>query len=457
MPFSTAQRLEQLSVPTPLAIELGRQLDTGVYNVFRLIEMGMDSGLAKVVVTQPFDKVKATRLGMIPAVAAYITNRSSAPYLGFTANGLLFPNNYASAFKYLNAVKAHYARDTIVNPRIILGNARTNSAGAPDTGPGGPVTHAASFIYGGQPYQALFGGNALGVVADLGLLISDPVMGLTIPAGTLFFTRVFADAPSGFVYYSGTNARSRTSLGERFEFSATTLPNRTMDGSAVVSTSGATLMYGPVGIVSMTQKPSYVAYGDSIAWGERETVDDSLDMGVVSRALGPNYGGISMGVSGDDTGEFIMSTKAARLALAQYASDVVWEFGTNDLRAGRTTAQITADRNTAKAQVIAGKRHHVTSITPDTFQASWNNAAQVKGVTEPERLLLNAANRAVPSGYLTCLEIADTQETDTSGSTVTVRNGGIWKNNYSGDGLHPLLLGGAAIGAVANTFSLPAL
>lgn len=72
MPLSTSQRLEQLSVPTPLAIELGKQLDTGVYNVYRLIEMGMDSGLAKIVVTQPFDKVRAVRLGMVPDVSTLI-------------------------------------------------------------------------------------------------------------------------------------------------------------------------------------------------------------------------------------------------------------------------------------------------------------------------------------------------------------------------------------------------
>lgn len=79
MAFSTAQRLMQLGVATPLAKELGRQMDAGSYNVFRLIEMGMVPGLAKIVVTQPFNKVKAVQLGMVPAVASFVAANGGVP------------------------------------------------------------------------------------------------------------------------------------------------------------------------------------------------------------------------------------------------------------------------------------------------------------------------------------------------------------------------------------------
>lgn len=79
MAFTTAQRLMQLGVATPLAKELGRQMDTGVYSVFRLIEMGMDPGLAKIVITQPFNPVKAMQLGMTGPVATLVAGGGTVP------------------------------------------------------------------------------------------------------------------------------------------------------------------------------------------------------------------------------------------------------------------------------------------------------------------------------------------------------------------------------------------
>lgn len=72
MALSTAQKLQSLGVPTPLAIELGRQIDAKSYNLNRLIELGMTETLARVVSTQPFDRKKAVELGMIPAVAQFV-------------------------------------------------------------------------------------------------------------------------------------------------------------------------------------------------------------------------------------------------------------------------------------------------------------------------------------------------------------------------------------------------
>lgn len=91
MAFSTAQRLMQLAVPTPLAKELGAQLDSGSYNVFRLIEMGMTPGLAKIVVTQPFDGVKAMQLGMTGPVANLI--KGGGPLNALTVNGQIITLN----------------------------------------------------------------------------------------------------------------------------------------------------------------------------------------------------------------------------------------------------------------------------------------------------------------------------------------------------------------------------
>lgn len=69
MPFSTAQRLQSLGVATPLARELGAQIDSGTYNYRRLMWSGMPVQLAQIVATTPFNAIKAVELGMIPDVA----------------------------------------------------------------------------------------------------------------------------------------------------------------------------------------------------------------------------------------------------------------------------------------------------------------------------------------------------------------------------------------------------
>lgn len=81
MPFSTAQRLQSLGVATPLARELGAQIDSGTYNYRRLMWSGMPVQLAQIVATTPFNAIKAVELGMIPDVARIRGGGGGQPYV----------------------------------------------------------------------------------------------------------------------------------------------------------------------------------------------------------------------------------------------------------------------------------------------------------------------------------------------------------------------------------------
>lgn len=87
MPFSTAQRLQSLGVATPLARELGAQIDSGTYNYSRLMWSGMPVQLAQIVATTPFNAIKAVELGMIPDVAKIRAGAAGQDVIGGIAVG----------------------------------------------------------------------------------------------------------------------------------------------------------------------------------------------------------------------------------------------------------------------------------------------------------------------------------------------------------------------------------
>lgn len=112
MAFTTAQKLQELSVATPLAVELGRQIDNTSYNWKRLMWSGMAAPLAKYVAdTLPagtFNVSKASEYGMIPKVSEFL----------FRSGGVL---NAFSSFKQKIALGASDAVVTAVGDS--LGNA----------------------------------------------------------------------------------------------------------------------------------------------------------------------------------------------------------------------------------------------------------------------------------------------------------------------------------------------
>lgn len=77
MPYTNAQRLQSLGVPTPLAVELGAQITANVGNSFRLKELGLNMKLAdyiaSTITTGPMVATQLTRRGMDTVTAPILT------------------------------------------------------------------------------------------------------------------------------------------------------------------------------------------------------------------------------------------------------------------------------------------------------------------------------------------------------------------------------------------------
>lgn len=77
MAFTTAQKLQELGVATPLAKELGAQIDANSFNWRRLMWASMPVQLAKYIADNlpngTASNSKLAELGMIPAVIALLT------------------------------------------------------------------------------------------------------------------------------------------------------------------------------------------------------------------------------------------------------------------------------------------------------------------------------------------------------------------------------------------------
>lgn len=363
-----------------------------------------------------------------------------AKALRWGATGGKAPNQIAASQKFFNSRSLHYARRQLVNPSIVI-PAFFSDVGTGDRGSGGTSTFTASIEYGGVSYQATFAGSTSGVATSKSFIVSDPIPGLTITKDDAFFCRIFGSVPSGLLYIGATLSGNRAYAagGDRLEYSATVLADRTMDTGAFTA-NNAVNMFRPLGILSMTDGPAVLNIGDSIDEQVRGDVDASTDFGLYCHGIGPFMGYCNVAVASDGFANFVAKDHSQRLLLAQYATHLGIGFGTNDVAGAGSLATIQASYAAFVAlfpDLIPVPR----TIPPRT--ASSDNWATGAGQTIPDagketlRLDLNGWYRSLPN----FIEIADTQETDATSGLVTVRNGGRWKNGYTvadgGQGVHP--------------------
>lgn len=85
MPFTLAQRLQNLGVQTRLALEIQRQITAGAGNIPKLMEVGMTDEVAKLLAPRITAKtmtnaqgVKLAEMGMIPAVVKILQTAVAA-------------------------------------------------------------------------------------------------------------------------------------------------------------------------------------------------------------------------------------------------------------------------------------------------------------------------------------------------------------------------------------------
>lgn len=273
---------------------------------------------------------------------------SRAPYLGNVATRCFQNNNYqlAGAGRWQMSRSAHWARDRVANPTVILPGWRLNSNNE-QSATGGTLKVSIEYPVGTFKLANECIAAASGPVAMTGGNNVFTFSGVDIPRGKKFFVRVLQQNANGVIYrqFQNNGTGSGPDPDDGWEIGTGTVADKTTSGTVASNI----LSYFPVAICSMTRRNSYLIFGDSRQEGGAELAsDNTYDVGEVPRSLGRTHAYSNIAASATLLNLFLSGNAYTnRVALAPYFSHVVNAYGINDLNGGgRTVAQLTADRTT---------------------------------------------------------------------------------------------------------------
>lgn len=365
-------------------------------------------------------------------------------YLGPIATRTFFPNVLDTGNSTLMSRSYHIARDTITQLQIALPNFYV-TGGTGETAPTGTVVFTASIEYpAGTFTQVKFGGASTSPTVANGSFVLSDFVTVNIPNGTPFWVRIFLNNSGASSVVHKSDVAKSTALGDAQIPGGTDL---TMGGT-VIDTGGLNYSFWPAAILGVTKNFSVFIVGDSRCVTTTDAINDATgDNGELTRALGPRYGYINGGVSGD-TAKAFLASHTARLAIGQYASHVIIQSCLNDVGASRSLSQVQQDLVNIRSlfpQTI--KFLTTTEIGNTTSTDSWatvqNQTPQAPFTRGPSDVmaLLNAwkrglalppnlANGSPPLIFDGFIEVSDIIE--------TARDSGIWKApGFTNDGIHP--------------------
>lgn len=298
-----------------------------------------------------------------------------------------------------------------------------------------------------------FAGANQGVVPVDGVLTADAV-NVTIPAGTRFWVRTYVVSVA-----SGTAVPCSQLPG---------IPNATgitdgaggaglvMSGTINPSTSGNT--HGPfaiMGTIAAANARSWMLLGDSVMWGASDDSGKGAagGAGAFARALDPLYPWVNFARGSGLATTFDNSTTrltTLRDAMAAHGgiTDVMSNYGINDLKTGSTVAEV----KTAIANIFAvfpGKRTYQLTLGPRTTSAT-NNWTVTPGDQIPrtdghwpDMPSFNSDVRAILPGATGYIEAGDHYQSS--------RDSGYWAAHspaWAADGTHHSTAGAAGVAAV---------
>ena len=385
-------------------------------------------------------------------------------YLGAVATGARISTATSTTNKQFNSRSHHVARDTISGLRIEFPawwwQRKTSGTFTQyrEHPAGGPITYSAAIEYPeGTFTPVLFGGVASAAVAGGGSILSD-MAAVSIPNGASFWVRTYSTSAWGIIFEDGDSGVTTVidkANGEAMEYAASGVVNKTMGGTIVDNNAAAGPIFRPTAVVAMTRQPTFLFTGDSKAWGFGDTPTAGGDAGELERLIGPNYGYINTGSSGDWLDTF-RDFGTRRAALQQYVSHVVVQAAINSLRSGgagqaKTAAAVLAEQQQVLA-LFPTKGRIVTTTAP---QASSSNsyvdqAGQTVNANSAQIIAFNDAVRAGVANVIGYIDLADAAE--------STRNSGKWKTDgtvraFTTDGLHATPLGYQQV----NSLELPDL
>lgn len=353
--------------------------------------------------------------------------------------------NTAVTGPFMNRL-THYAYDNISNPQIIFPNWY-----ADEKTTGGTITTLKMSIEypAGVFTQATFNGSNSTSVADGANATTDPIP-VSIPFGASFWTRTYVVRSDGNWIWSSNMGQL---TGDACEW-GTGATDKTISGTVgsggAANNSTTNAKFTPLAIIAPTRRPTIAVLGDSRTVGlSAMNLDMSGNKGEISPTLGQTFACMHLGVIGEQLYTF-MSNRTKRTPLTNYCSHVVCNYGINDVRNLQTATSVQTNLSYLGNTVFAGKPFYVCTLPPNTNSTdSWvTTTNQTTFSYESVRVAINNAIRnGTVTGYRAFFELADVCESN--------RDSGLWKPNFTADGLHENTLAGLTIvssGAIKPSF-----
>lgn len=291
---------------------------------------------------------------------------------------------------------------------------------------------------------------------------------VSVPDGATVWIRTFASFDLGITYAEYQN----TTASEVMAYSTGgNVADKTSGGT--ITHSGGAVIYRPIGIYGESTAKAFLLIGDSIMAGTGDTDDATFDRGIAARSVGPSFGYSTMGRPGSSAVQFIASHKR-QISNAAAFTDIVSNFGNNDIGNGRTAAQIEADLIAIwSLSAFTGKRVWQVNFGPRTTSSdSWATTANQTVVSgfgagsvqqEVNDWLADGApivaGSAVAVGTVGALRAGDVGHPlegviDIKTVVQNTATDGKWKvdgtaNKYTADGIHPSYFAYLAVAASA--------
>lgn len=344
----------------------------------------------------------------------------------------------------MSAASAHFARDTIKSVEVVFPHYYVDSNGdRAEKGPGANGTITASIEYPLGTFTQLkdVSGSATATLPNGGVV--SMYANVAIPRGALFRIRTWRNCANFLPYISSTQAVS-PQLGECGVVGATVADN-TVNGAAYVSPNFF-FCYYPVAIIGETRLRTLAIIGDSIEFGQGDAPNGFGDVGFFAKALGAGMAYTKVAGAPNTRITDLLAGYTQGLAIAQYASDIAFGQGINDIVSGSRTAQNVIDDTAAVAALFPGKNLYLRTLPPGGVTSSDSFATfanQTVAGTKTIQDTVNTSRLTVPSPWKQCFDVStavsgqqDGRYTRNSGKWITARGGAIAKYSTD-DGTHP--------------------
>lgn len=284
--------------------------------------------------------------------------------------------------------------------------------------------------------------------ADGNWFVTNPLtLSQAITRGSAFFVRSYITG-SHYAYAFNAARAANTAAGERmdFAFNGAALTDRSgLTGTFTNGNAGAVVR--PFAILGATARKSVLIVGDSIGTGQADVNDASGHRGYIARPLGEAlvaYSKVSI------PGEMMSQLGAKRVTGKQWFSDVICEYGVNDISAsGLSSAQLQS-RLTTLWSKFSDKRVFHTTLTPESTGTYTSDAGQSPRTGwEPGGVWaqLNAYIKTVPAPLIAVFDANALAESPTKA--------GVWRSDGGvarvADGIHPLPVSVQELKAAINT------